>query len=164
MGTIVVPFDLEEGHTLPQFGFLKFLRARGHRICCLGMPEIEGLVRKQGFEFIPLAAPRGDQHGARIWMGSDICLGPLLRGVMDDAMSRLRPDVVMIRSQYYTEGLVIHYRYRCPIVFIITSFRKNTRERACENIVTNALMNFREGVPELLNLLSRSGVQFKNFK
>lgn len=164
MGTIAVPFDIEEGHTLPQFGLLKFLRARGHRVCCLGMPEIEGLVRRQGFEFIPLVAPKGAQHSTRIWMGSDICLGPLLRGVLDDAMSWLQPNVVMIRSQYYTEGLVIHYRYRCPVVFMISSFRKNSRERACENIVTNALMNFREGVPELLNLLSQSGVQFKSFK
>lgn len=164
MGIIAVPLDIEEGHTLPQFGLLRRLRDAGHRVCCVGVGETEGLVRDQGLEFLPIVVPEGSRRAEGVWQGSDLCLGPLLGGVLDGVMADLKPNVVIVRSQFYTEGLVIRYRYRLPIVFFISSFRRVTRAQACENIVSNALLNFREGVPEFLQLLTRSGVQFKNFR
>lgn len=167
MSTIVAPLDLEEGHTIPLFGLLKLLKARGRRVYCLsaGAPGVQDLVRAEGIEFIPLGVPQEILPKANVGAPGERTrfLELLLRGVLDEAITQLEPDLVMVRSQYYLEGLVIHYRYRSPIVFYNSSFILASKAEICELIV-GILTDLKQGVPELLDLLTQAGAQFSNFK
>jgi MGT family glycosyltransferase len=168
MSTILVPLDLEEGHTLPLFSLLKLLKAREHRVCCIGAPDVQHqhLVRGEGIEFIPIRIPQKALSNANLWEPGEKgwFFWLLLLGVLDEAITQLKPDLVMVRSQYYTEGLVIHYRYQLPIVFYISSFRTENRVEYCESKIIDTLMNSKIGVPELLDLLIQAGAQFNNFE
>jgi UDP:flavonoid glycosyltransferase YjiC (YdhE family) len=114
MSTIVVPFDFEEGHTLPILRLLKLLKDRGHRVCCLGPPKVQELVRRENIEFIPIRVQEEGFEGFW-WL--------LLRGVLDEIITQINPELALVRSLYRTEGLVIHYRYRLPIVYLSIFFQ-----------------------------------------
>lgn len=62
MGTIVFAPYPETGHLNPTFQIARKLKARGHRVCYLGVPDFEEPVLRQGFEFVPILAelfPKG---------------------------------------------------------------------------------------------------------
>lgn len=50
--TIAFAMLPENGHYAGTFRLARILRARGHRIFYVGLPDFEGLVKNQGFEFI----------------------------------------------------------------------------------------------------------------
>jgi len=167
MATIIVLLDKQEGHTLANFLLLRKLKARGHQIYCLGLSQVKGWVRDQGFEFIPImddvlkreAIRNPDEEDAR-----NQYFGYLVRGeLLDDVIVRLKPDLAIIHSHYNIEGLVIHYRYHLPLVFFMPSFRVVSREKACESAIYN-LLDLKSGAAELLELLRQSRVQFRNLR
>jgi MGT family glycosyltransferase len=166
MSTIVVPLDFEEGHELSLFGLLKLLKDRGHRVCCLGARQDRDLVLEENIEFIPISVPQEVLSNPIMWAsgkgGGFFWL--LLRGVLDENITQLNPDLVLVSSHYYTEGLVIHYRYRLPIVYYFPSFRSKSRVDCCESAVIDALLNFKKGVPEMLELLAKSMAKCGNLK
>ena len=167
MATVAVLLDLEEGHSLPNFGLLRLLKTRGHRVCCLGLREVEEMVRRQGFEFIPVLEeilPQGSVSG-RDWIEvRSLYFGPLVRGkVLDSIVESLRPDVLILHSHYYAEGVAIHYRYRLPVVFVVASFRVTDRRRACEFKISETLLNLETGVVEFIELLARAGIRIRKF-
>src|SRR5690348_15723508 len=94
MPTIAALLDTWEGHTLPTLGLLRCLKARGHRIACLGMPAIEDAVLQQGFEFIPILGNvwrresllGNGQKSYRLDDLPDLYFGPLVRGQVLDAV------------------------------------------------------------------------------
>jgi MGT family glycosyltransferase len=167
MLTIAAPLDFEEGHTFPLFGLLKLLKARGHRVCCLGTPKVQDLVRRENIEFIPLRVPQEalsnkavrvpEGNGKGFWWY-------LLHGILDEIITQLNPDLALVRSLYRTEALVMHYRYRLPIVFYSSSFRIVSKVEECEFRVIDSLIQSTGGVPELLDLLTKSGARFGSFK
>ena len=53
--TIAFAMLSENGHYTGTFRLARSLRARGHRIFYVGLADFEGLVKKQGFEFISFA-------------------------------------------------------------------------------------------------------------
>jgi MGT family glycosyltransferase len=168
LSTVAVLLDIEEGHMLAIAGLLRLLKARGHRVCCLGFASIKDLVCDQGLEFISIMENIFPEKSYRIknWLETrDRYFGPLARGeVLDEVIARLKPDVMVVHNHYYAESLVIHYRYRLPIVSIVPSLRQVGRVQACESNIVNTLMNFSSGVAELLDLLTDVGVRFKNLK
>jgi len=168
MGTVAALLDLEEGHTLPNLGLLRLLKSRGHMIYCLGLSDVEDFIRDQGFEFIPIMGdifPPGTCQGRRWVETRSQYFVPLIRGkVLDDAIARLKPEVMMVHNSYCAEGLIIHLRYSLPIVFFCPSFRELPRVLAYENYFTNILLNLTSGIAELLDLLTEHGVRYNNFK
>jgi zeaxanthin glucosyltransferase len=168
MPTIAVLIDMEEAHLLHSFWLSRGLKARGYRVCYLGAPGSERLVRSQGFEFLPImhdSLASVSYNGQK--QASDKSLnhlGPLVRGeVLDDIIGSLQPDVMLIQSHYYTEGLAIHYLYRLPVVFFTPHLRRFNRSIECERVVDD-LCKFASGVAELCDLLTKSGVRFSNLK
>src|SRR5262245_14557921 len=102
MLTIAVLIDWEEGHLLPSFWLSRGMKDYGHKVCYLGYSSSEGLVRRQGFEFISVDKKIDN-------------FGPLVRGeVLDEIIATLRPDIMLVHSLYYIAGLTIHYLYRLP--------------------------------------------------
>jgi len=51
MAVIAIFVDNEQGHIFPTLCLAKKLLARGHRVCYLGLAQVEDSIRKQGFEF-----------------------------------------------------------------------------------------------------------------
>src|SRR5262245_46447347 len=140
MSTIAVLIDPEEGHMLPSFWLSRHLKDFGHRICYLGLPSVEGLVRNQGFEFIQIPSESLPKEFYSYF-------GPLVRGeVLDEVIDVLRPDAALILSLYYTAGLAIHYRYRLPVVFFTPQLKKGNRIIECES-VEHDLLNVKSGLP-----------------
>src|SRR5262245_48550536 len=132
MSTIVAPLDFEDGHTLSLLGLLKLLKARGHRVCCLGPIKVQELVRRENIEFIPVRVPRGALLNWPGGVHGEDFLRLLLHGVWDEIITQLNPDLALVYSLYCAEGLIIHYRYRLPIVFYLSAFRNESRVEDCE--------------------------------
>ena len=55
MAFIVFNMLEEPGHILPTFKLARGLVSRGHRVAYLEPPDLEGFVRAQGFEVVPLS-------------------------------------------------------------------------------------------------------------
>ncbi len=166
MSTILAPLDSEDAHTIALLGLLKLLKARGHRVCCLGPPKVQDLVRRENVEFIAFRVSREALFDkiTGLLVGDEWELRLLLQGAVDEIITQLNPDLVLVNSQRYVEGLVIYYRYRLPIIFYDSSFRFTSREEFYENTTIGRLTTYNTGVPELLDLLTKSGAQFSNFK
>ncbi|HEU4837464.1 MAG TPA: nucleotide disphospho-sugar-binding domain-containing protein [Pyrinomonadaceae bacterium] len=173
MATILIFLDLDEGHSFPIFRLLKRLKARGHRVLCLGLARIGDWVRSHGFEFraiiddvLPKEFGRLDcfettyvRDGLR-----ELYLGPLVRGqVLDPAIAELKPDAGVFLCNYYIESLVVFYRYRLPIVLFVPACRTVSRQQACEAII-DTLMNLQSGAFEMIELLTTSGAPFKSLR
>lgn len=170
MATIAVLVDEEEGHILPSFWLLRHLKSRGDRVCYLGPPGAERLVKSQGFDFVPIMEDIGSkfaqcnrqaQKSQQSNLMMDVYFGPLVRGeVLDEVIAELQPSVIIILSLYRAEALAIRYRYRLPVVFFSPSL-ENSRGRHCEKYI-NMLMNLRSGAAELFELLTEAGVRFRS--
>lgn len=173
MAIIAAFLDLEEGHSFALFRLLRRLKTGGHHVCCLGLPYVERHVRDQGFDFIPIMEdllPPVSWHSG-IWQSNymgeglrDFYFGPLARGeVLDGAMARLKPGVVILPCQYYIEGLLVYYRYQVPVVYFSASLRAGNRQEACQTVIAN-LLGLKSGGAEMLELITRAGVNLGSLR
>jgi glycosyltransferase, MGT family len=105
-----------------------------------------------------------DKNSQREHSRLNLVFGPLVRGeLLDHVLADLRPDVVLVHSEYYLEGLAIHYRYLVPLVFFGPMFRHFPRTEVSQKL-GELLMELTSGLPEFLESLVKAGVKFKNFK
>jgi len=118
------------------FGFTKKLQSRGHRVIYLGIPDFEGIVRSQGFEFIsfleeifplgtfrpqsPMEKPqkagilktlKAEQRRLKAYREY------LFSEQVSDYLESLHPDLVIIDS-YMAILALIAYRYHLPTILI----------------------------------------------
>jgi zeaxanthin glucosyltransferase len=165
MATIAIFVDIEEGHVLPTFWLSRFLQTRGHQVWYLGHQNLAQLVSDNGFKFIsimkgdPLANGSHAEH-SRL----NLIFGPLVRGeLLDGILADLNSDVALVHSEYYLEGLAIHYRYHIPLVFFGPMFRRFPRTQITQKIA-ELLLELTSGLPEFLESVVKAGVKFKHFK
>ncbi|MDP9122308.1 MAG: hypothetical protein M3O15_13240 [Acidobacteriota bacterium] len=169
MGTIAFLLDFEEGHFLSTFKLARDLRQRGHRLCYLGLPRAESMVRQQGFEFIPILSDLAASAAASAAAGEKMTLdwlAPMVRGeVLDEVMERLQPDAFLVLSLYYPEALVIHCRYRTPIVFLTPQCRTQVRGPWIEGQMIKRLNGLRSTTLQaLVDLVASLGRPLRSFK
>jgi len=172
LATIAALFDMEEGHLLASFKLAKDLRARGHDVRYLGLASAAPLVRRQGFELIPIferllggvsrSSEATDQLDGRRWFG-EIARGEAL----DAVMGALAPDLVWMISLYYPEALLVHCRYRLPVVLWTRFCRPASMSRAeiVQDIVSARLLNL--GAADLqaaLRAVTVAGYRFGSFR
>lgn len=65
MTNIAVSMLPEEGHVIPSFKIAKTLKARGHNVYYIGVPDFEPYVRRQNLEFVPFMEqvfPKGSRE------------------------------------------------------------------------------------------------------
>src|SRR5947208_1134760 len=112
MLTVVVVLDHEEGHTLPTLRIARKLKANGHRVVYVGLPDAGRLVADEAFDFVEIMSDRfppgwvGDfrrlsrSNGSVVLsMMRDRYLEPIARGgALDALMDRLKPDVVITNA------------------------------------------------------------------
>jgi UDP:flavonoid glycosyltransferase YjiC (YdhE family) len=97
---------VEAGHHRGAIGLARRLRARGHRVVFLSLPDAAAMVQAEGFEFIPFAAdvmPAGsmDKHFAGLTSRRvrektfTAFLAAIERGPLDVCLQSIKPDVLM---------------------------------------------------------------------
>jgi zeaxanthin glucosyltransferase len=172
LATIAALFDLEEGHLFTSFKLAKELRARGHDVRYLGLASSAPLVRRQGFELTPVferllgGFSRSAQAMAQVtssqWFADLVC-GEALDGVM----GCVKPDLVWMLSLYYPEALVVHCRYRVPVVLWTPFCRPAALTRAAlvQDLVYARLMNLHAAdLQAALQVVTAAGYRFGSFK
>jgi len=172
LATIAALFDMEEGHLLASFKLAKDVRARGHDVRYLGPASAAPLARRQGFELIPIferllggvsrSAEALDRVDGRRWFG-EIARGEALDGVM----GALAPDLVWMMSLYYPEALLVHCRYRVPVVLWTPFCRpaSMTRAEIVQDIVNARLLNLcSSDLQAGLRAVTTAGYRFASFR
>jgi zeaxanthin glucosyltransferase len=171
MARIAFLIDIEQGHILSTFSLARKLKARGHEVYYLGIPDVEEMIRKQGMEFRPLLqdlVPRGSVAKMRADYLKDqqshekifFYIKPLLQGTMlDGVLGEIKPDVILIGS--FFEAIAIRYKYHVPVVMLNSTIRKQPRTEACQTII-QALLEIPNAC-DLLGVLQSAGVKLRNF-
>ena len=177
MANIAILIDFCEGHIFPTFRIAKGLRARGHNVCYLGVPDTADVVRAQGFDFIDVFSdvmPEGSAQRLRMQVGQDfgnqklmnvsqnLYFGPLVCGdTVSRALARLQPDVMLVLSFFTAEALAIRYRYGIPVVMLTPNVRAQSRAEACRAVIEQVL-DLKSGAVELLEYIRKSGAELRS--
>jgi UDP:flavonoid glycosyltransferase YjiC (YdhE family) len=183
MARIAFVLDHEEGHLLPTFKLARQLLERGHSVIYLGLTDSGDLVRRQGFELVPIlsqvfpegSVPRLKQDLAGIFgaPGTDGAagdgqrptageeevygryLGALAKGEgLDGPVAEARPDLFILNSFLGLNALVLQLRFGLPIVLLTPFLRPGTREQAADQLEAT-LLRLRTGGVAFFELVRR---------
>ena len=162
MATVAMVLDFEDSHFLTTFSLAKDLRGKGHRVVYLGLPAAEPLVRRQGFDFVPIGAglAAGRPAGGGRLAGA-VWFPPLVSGeLLDEALAALRPQLVLLLSLYYPEAVVIGLRYGLPVLMLNPHSWAKSRAQMCEIEMTSRMLDMKPRTWEALTaLLGRANVR-----
>ena len=168
MATIAFLLDAEEGHLLPTFKLARRLEVRGHQVRYLGVPDAADFVRRSGFTITPVLAgvfPAGSLHAyaeeARRGDAAAVSrrlqerlLTAMAEGTgFDGPIRSVRPHLLLTTSFHGARALVLHYRYRLPVVLLTTWLRPGTREEYLDSL--EATLAGPQGGGETLLALAR---------
>lgn len=140
MARVLFLSDFEQGHLFPTFGLAQSLVRRGHRVDYIGIPDMEPVVRAQGFDFHPIFAdvypageparlraeaqaappPANGEEAGRLFTRH---LEPLIAGDLDPLISSLDPDVIVSSLFLTLETLIFHFRYERPMAVLTPCLR-----------------------------------------
>jgi zeaxanthin glucosyltransferase len=169
MATIAILIDAEEGHLLCTFKLARRLEARGHRVHYFGVHDAPALMRRSGFTITPLLEslfPPGSlqAYAEEARRSADPALaGRLLnervlvamaQGIgLDGPIRGVRPDLLMTTSFQGARALILHYRYRLPVMLLTTWLRPGTRAAYLDSL--EATLTAPHGGAEALVALAR---------
>jgi MGT family glycosyltransferase len=157
MSTIVFVVDDEAGHLLPSFKLARQLRGYGHQVYYLGLAGAYELVRRQGFELLPISGGASPGQYDLLECGA----------ALDGIMSGIRPDALIVLSLLYAEALILHFRYRLPIVLLATYCRpvETTRAQMIEGKVVNRFTSLKPmALDALMQMIAATGRSFRSFR
>lgn len=175
MARIAFVLDHEEGHLLPTFKLARQLRERGHTVVYLGLEDSGSLVRRQGFDLVPILSQvfpagsiprlREELFGAESYdPANEIAeeevygryLGALAKGDgLDGPVAEVRPDLFLLNSFLGLNALVLCFRFGLPIVLLTPYLRSETREQGA-GLLEGALLRLRSGGVPFFELVRRS--------
>jgi zeaxanthin glucosyltransferase len=171
---IAFVLDYEEGHILPTFKFARQLQERGHSVTYLGLTDSAPLVRRQGFELVPIlshvfpegSVPRLRREGISRTPGDEPpdedletyygrYLGAMAQGEgLDGPVSEVRPDLFILNSLVELNALVLHFRFSLPIVFLVPYLRTLPRKQSAA-MLEDTLLRLRSGAVPFFDLVRR---------
>jgi zeaxanthin glucosyltransferase len=182
MATIAFVLDHEEGHLLPTFKLARRLRERGHCVVYLGLADSGELVRRQGFELVPILSrifPEGSVPKLRRDLEGALgradtqdkdeevyghYLGALARGEeVDGVVAEVRPDLFILNSLLGLNALVLDLRFGIPIVLLTPFLRSGTREQSA-SVLEGTLLRLRAGGLAFFELVRRSDPTARRFR
>jgi zeaxanthin glucosyltransferase len=157
MATIAFLIESDKGHLHPTFWLARQLAARGHRPVYLGFADQGGIVRQQGFEYVPIlgylsadTTPSSDSAYDRSW-----------RALLDDhgldlTVADLQPALFVLTSFCAPHALVLHNRYHLPAVLLNPILR--TAPKSDYAVMVSYLVQREAGSRERFKaLLTRNG-------
>jgi zeaxanthin glucosyltransferase len=185
MASVVFLLEHEEGHLLPTFQLAKRLTTRGHQVSYIGLADAAELVERQGYPFSPIMEnvfPKGSTRTLRDKIEAaeggeaarnlgysdetvaDLFIGSLVRGEDVAAAIRTRqPDVLLISSLYPPSALVMHYRFRIPIL-LITPWLRPFPKTEYVKFIEMSLAHLRGAAPDLVDLVQKTEPTAKRFQ
>ena len=185
MANVVFLLEHEEGHLLPTFQLAKRLVARGHQVSYIGLADAAELVQRQGYPFSPIMEnvfPKGSTRTLRDQIEAaedgevgrplgysneavaDLFIGSLVRGEDVTAAIRTRqPDVLLISSLYPPSALVMHYRFRIPII-LLTPWLRPFPKAEYSKFIEMSMLHLRGAATELFSLIQKSEPTAKRFQ
>src|SRR6266545_4381752 len=176
MAKIAFVLDPEEGHLFPTFKLARQLQERGHSVIYLGLADSGPLVRRQGFELVPIltrifpegSVPRLKEEREGVFVpgtnGHEPAdedtygqyLGAMARGEgLDGPVAEARPDLFILNSFLGLNALVLHFRFGIPIVFLTPFLRTMSREQSAD-LLEGTLLRLRTGAVPFFELVRRS--------
>jgi len=180
MAKIAFVLDHEEGHLLPTFKLARQLRERGHAVTYLGLADSGPLVRRQGFELVPILSqlfPEGSASRLRReepldeldeldedveWYGR--YLGALADGEgLDGPVAEVGPDLFILNSLLQLNALVLHLRFALPVVFLTPYLRTATREQSAARL-EDTFLRLRSGAVQLFDLVRRKAPSARSLR
>jgi len=126
---IFIP-DIQEGHLLPTFGLARALANRGHDVHYLGIPHNMALVRKYGFDyhviFSHIFTDGYMEEFKKTYQLSSLkkmChqyVNHLIEEswTLDKLFEKIQPDILVTSSFITLGGLILHYWYKIPQLFL----------------------------------------------
>jgi MGT family glycosyltransferase len=140
----------ETSHVNATFGLAKKLKARGHRVCYLAIPDFEEYVCSQGLEFRPFCPdlfPKGSQQriaadpaaAGRLWQKA---FEMLCRGELDDVIRNCGFDLLIVDT-WAQQLALIAYKVGVPAVLLSPTLpvtRDAALPPATEAIVPDTLL------------------------
>src|SRR3954452_15202587 len=143
MAKIVFIMDDEAGHLLPSFQLARQLCGHGHQVYYLGLAGAYELVRSQGFELLPIPGISGGASPEQYDLLES-------SAALDEIISRIRPDVLIVLALLYAEALILHFKYRLPIVLLSTFClpADTSRAQMIEGKVVNRFMRLKSAMLE----------------
>lgn len=182
MARIAFVLDHEEGHLLPTFKLARQLQERGHSVVYLGLADSGELVRRQGFELVPILSrifPEGSVPRLRKELQGALgradtqdkdeevyghYLGALARGEeVDGVVAEVRPDLFILNSLLGLNALVLDLRFGIPIVLLTPFLRSGTREQSA-SVLEGTLLRLRAGGVAFFELVRRSDPTARRFR
>jgi len=120
----------ESGHWLPVVSLAQQLKAKGHTVAFMGIPDNEAIVQPYGLTFYPILEkfyPLGYtsenkvQDLSKRWRPEH--LTPITNGLLDPVINGYAPDLLV--SGYFTaiETLLIYYKYGLNFTITTTYLR-----------------------------------------
>lgn len=90
-------------------------------------------------------------------------LGALVRGEsLEGVMRALQPDLLLLNTFLPANALVMHYRYRIPIVLLTPYLRTSTKSQHAAGI-EGALLRLRSGADDFFTLVRRADPAARRF-
>jgi MGT family glycosyltransferase len=172
MARIAFVLDHEEGHLLPTFKLARQLRDRGHSVIYLGLADSGPLVRRQGFDLVPIlgsvfpegSIPRLREELFDLGLAGEEpkdeeiygkYLGALAKGDgLDGPVKEVAPDLFILNSFLGLNALVLHFRFGIPIVFLTPFLRTWTRAQNAD-LLEGTLLRLRSGAVPFFELVRK---------
>jgi MGT family glycosyltransferase len=154
MISIGVWMDAEPSHTLQTLQLAVDLRASGYRVVYFGAYDTAPLVTSEGFEFIPTQSNLLHQ---RQGVFGDNGFSALVAGGLEDALLKVKPDLILVSSIFLMEALLVRYRYKVPVMLFTCTFPSITDEKK-RSLIINRLLDIKtDGPSVLLKLIADAG-------
>lgn len=176
MANIAFLLDFEVGHIFPTFGLAAALRERGHTVSYIGIPDIESLVRKNGFDFFPILSefiPAGSikqmppQEYNPSEMSQDL-EGPSYLTAMlcweswDPFIRRIQPDIVISSVFITLEALIFYYITGITqVLFLPHLWIDHPEEKTIERLINQVSG---DEVEELFLFAERKGLKITGIR
>jgi len=121
---ILIYTDSQKGHIIPTFAFANSLAQQGAKIAYFGIEEAMNFVALNGFETHTIFENEFSESKNQKGEPGQSAVSLILKGGLDELMSKLKPKVIVSTSHDPLETLVLYFKYKLKIFFLWSHFPK----------------------------------------
>ena len=121
---ILILLDSEAGHIYPTVLLASQLRDEGYNIVYGGVEETCPIVQNKGFKYYNLFS----MSKTEVTHKKDF-YAFLVSDAIDDFIHGLSPKMILQSSFLLLEGLILHYKYKIPLMTYCSFFMEKTKDK-----------------------------------